>query len=128
MLIALIHWRIKPDQDSIDAFLTYWQTRNTIDDRSGLMGEFLSDSLSMKDHPYITWHLDSESLGDFKSYVTVGIWGDAAAFKSLIEPYFNDERPMLPFEMYRRRRVVFNPVHWRIGEAHLPIDDSEGVQ
>lgn len=92
------------------------------------MGEFLSDSLFMKDHPYITWHLDTESLGDFKSYVTVGIWSDQNAFKNLIEPYFNDEKPMLPFEMYRRRRVVFNPVEWRIGDALLPQNGSDGVK
>jgi hypothetical protein len=35
---------------------------------------------------------------------------------------------MLPFEQYRRRRVIFNPVHWRIGDASLPTTDSDGVK
>jgi hypothetical protein len=92
------------------------------------MAEFLSDSLSMTQFPYITWHLDSESLGDFRSYVTVGLWDDADAFKTQVAAYFNDERPMLPFEKYRRRRVIFNPVSWRIGHAKLPAADSQDVK
>lgn len=32
----------------------------------------------MTDFSYITWHLeDGESLGNFKSYVTVGIWQES---------------------------------------------------
>src|ERR1700692_4286588 len=98
MIIALIHWRIQPDEASISAFLDHWKTNNTIGDRTGLMAEFLSDSLPMRDFPHITWHLDSESLGNFKSYVTVGIWQDAAAFQNQVAAYFNDEKPLLPFE------------------------------
>lgn len=92
------------------------------------MAEFLSDSLPMTDFPYITWHLDSESLGNFKSYVTVGLWQDAEAFRDQIAAYFNDQRPLLSFEKYRRRRVIFKPVHWRIGNAPLPTKDSDGVK
>lgn len=128
MIIALIHWRIRPDQKNVDAFLEHWRTRNTIDDRSGLIAEFLSDSLTMKDHPYITWHLDAESLGNFRSYVTVGIWADEEAFKTQIARYFNDEKPILDFEKYRRRRVVFRPIERRIGAVPLPSTDTVGVQ
>lgn len=128
MIVALIHWRIRPDDESIAAFLDHWKTNNTIGDRSGLMAEFLSDSLPMSDFPYITWHLDAESLGNFKSYVTVGLWQDAEAFREQVAAYFNDKKPMLPFEKYRRRRVIFSPVHWRIGHADLPESDSEGVR
>jgi hypothetical protein len=54
MIIALIHWRIRPDDESIKAFLHHWETNNTIRDRTGLMAEFLSDSLPMSQFPYIT--------------------------------------------------------------------------
>ena len=128
MIIALIHWRIRPDEESIDAFLVDWKTSNTIGDRTGLMAEFLSDSLPMSLFPYITWHLDSESLGNFKSYVTVGLWQDADAFRDQIANYFNDQKPMLPFEKYRRRRVIFEPVSWRVGKASLPYRDSQDVK
>jgi hypothetical protein len=128
MMVALIHWRIKPDTASIDEFLTHWKTHNTIGDRSGLMGEFLSDSLPLADFPYITWHLDPESLGNFKSYVTVGLWRDSDAFKNQVAAYFNDTKPLLSFEKYRRRRVVFKPIAWRIGTTPLPTSDSSGVK
>jgi hypothetical protein len=129
MIIALIHWRIRPDEESQAAFLHHWKTNNTIGDRTGLMAEFLSDSLPMSEFPIaITWHLDSESLGNFKSYATVGLWDDADAFRTQVANYFNDEKPMLPFEKYRRRRVIFRPVSWRMGEATFPIKDSPDVK
>lgn len=128
MIIALIHWRIKPNKRNKAAFLRHWKTNNTIGDRTGLMAEFLSDSLPMADFPFITWHLHSESLGDFKSFVTVGIWNEAEAFREQVAAYFNDEKPLLPFEKYRRRRVLFKPVEWRIGDRPLPSDDSKGVK
>jgi len=128
MMIALIHWRIKPDDESNAAFLEHWKTNNTIGDRSELIAEFLSDSLPISDFPYITWHLDSDSLGDFKSYVTVGLWHSADAFRKQVAEYFNDGNPLYPFEKYRRRRVVFKPIEWRIGKVSMPADDSPGVR
>lgn len=124
-MIALIHWRIKPD--GVDEFLTHWREKNKIADRSGLIAEFLSDSLKPSDLPFITWHLDEQSLGNFRSYVTVGIWADGDAFADQIAKYFNDDNPMLPFEQFRRRRVVFRPVEWRIGQSAMPDGDTPGV-
>ena len=124
-MIALIHWRIK--LDGSDEFLQHWRENNRIEDRSGLIAEFLSDSLKPSDLPFITWHLDEQSLGNFRSYVTVGIWADGDAFAEQIAQYFNDDKPMLPFEQFRRRRVVFKPVEWRIGGAVMPDSDTPGV-
>lgn len=128
MMAALIHWRIKPDRRSNSAFLKHWKTNNTIGNRNGLIAEFLSNSLPIADFPYITWHLDGESLGDFTSYVTIGLWANADDFKGQIANYFNDSNPMLPFEKYRRRRVVFKPIEWRVGLTRLPSEDSKGVK
>lgn len=128
MIAVLIHWRVKPDEKSISEFLKHWKTQNTIDDKKGLMGEFLSDSLPIDQYPFITWHLDPESLGNFKSYVTIGLWQKPEDFKEQVADYFNDDKPLLPFEKYRRRRVIFEPVAWRIGSSQLPDADSEGVQ
>ena len=128
MINALIHGRVKLGEENTAAFLKHWQTRNTIANRSGLVAEFLSDSLPMSQFPFITWHLDSDSLGNFKSYVTVGFWQDSDAFKDQVAAYFNDDKPLLDFEQYRRRRVILKPVHWRIGQANLPIGDSDGVE
>ena len=52
MIVALIHWRIKPDEASKKKFLKHWNTRNPISDRTGLIAEFLSDSLKIADFPY----------------------------------------------------------------------------
>ena len=68
-----------------------------------------------------------DSIGDFKSYVTVGIWNDPESFRKEVGQYFNDKKPMLPFEKYRRRRVILGPVAWRIGRTKLRSDDSPGV-
>lgn len=95
MFIALIHWRIKPDDESVKTFLEHWNTRNSISDRAGLIAEFVSDTLPMANFPYITWHLDPESLGNFKSYVTIGLWADAT-FGNEVAKYFNDDKPLLP--------------------------------
>lgn len=127
MVIVLIHWRIKPDQDSIDEFLDFWRTKTVVQDRTGLIGEILSDSLSPRDFSYITWHLDSESFGNNKSFVNVGTWSDGDKFHEQIGQYFNDDKPMLAFEKYRRRRTVLRPRCWRMGDGKLPAHDSAGV-
>jgi len=99
MIVALIHWRVKPDTKSKNAFIKHWKTNNFIPDRTGLIAEFLSDSMKIADFPWITWHLDPESLGNFKSYVTVGLWQDSIHFKDQVANYFNDDKPMLPFRI-----------------------------
>ena len=124
-MIALIHWRIKPD--CVDEFLRHWREKNRIADRNGLIAEFLSDSLKPSDFPFVTWHLDEQSLGNFRSFVTVGIWADGDEFETQIGQYFNDDKALEPFEQYRRRRVVFSPVGWRIGGSAMPGEDSAGV-
>jgi hypothetical protein len=57
MHVVLVHWRIQPDEESIKAFLTDWREVYTIDDRSGLVAEFLSECVPAKEFPDTTWHL-----------------------------------------------------------------------
>jgi hypothetical protein len=123
MIIALNHWRIKPDNESVAAFLEHWRTIATVRDRTGLIAEYLSEVESTKAYPYITWHLDSESLGDYKSFVNVSIWQDANAFHEQLGKAFNDLLPMKDFEKYRRRRVMLTPNSWRIGASPAPSTD-----
>jgi len=51
------------------------------------------------------------------------LWQDSDAFREQVATYFNDDKPLLPFEKYRRRRVMFRPVGWRIGGTALPDKD-----
>lgn len=60
--------------------------------------------------------------------MTVGLWQDSAAFRDQVAAYVNDEKAMLAFEKYRRRRVIFNPVELMVGAAQLPEADSDGVE
>ena len=69
MFVVLIHWRIKPDDASKEAFLEHWKTNNSISDRTGLIAEFVSDTLADGVlSEYITWHLDSESQRNFNIF------------------------------------------------------------
>ena len=128
MHVVLVHWRINPDSESVEAFLKHWRESNRVDHRSGLVAEFLSESLSPKDFADTTWYLDPESLGDHRSFVNVAIWRDAKDFHQQIAKHYNDKRPMLDFEKYRRRRVVAESADWRIGKFPLPVADSPGVK
>ena len=128
MFIILVHWRIKPEECYNKQFLEHWKTKNVIGNRNGLVGEFLSDSLNIKDFPHITWNLDSESLGNFRSYVTIGLWKDQCSFEKEVGGFYNDNNPLEDFEKYRRRRVGFEEVEWRIGCTEFPVRDSKGVK
>jgi hypothetical protein len=127
MHVVLVHWRIKPDQQNIQAFLKHWREENKIEDRSGLVAEFLSESISPKDFPDTTWHLDPENLGDHKSFVNVALWREAKDFDEQIARHYNDKKEMKSFEKYRRRRVVAEAGDWRIGQFPLAKRDSKGV-
>lgn len=127
MIVVLIHWRIRPAQKHIDAFLAFWRSSAVVDDRRGLAGEFLSETLTGKDFPYITWDIDADNPGNYKSFVNVGLWADERAFQDQIAVHFNDRKPLLSFEQHRRRRIVLRPRCWRMGDGSLPFHDSGGV-
>ena len=128
MHVVLVHWRIKPEAEHIAAFLKDWREVYTITDRTGLIGEFLSESSPAKIFPDTTWHLDPEALGNFKSFVNVALWRDAKDFHEQIAKNYNDQNPMRLYEQYRRRRVVAECSAWRIGDFKLPLTDSAEVR
>ena len=126
MVIVLIKWKIKPEQES--TFLTYWRQDATVTDRTGLIGEFLSEVGS---EPYITWELaepNTPAHPPHKVFVNIGIWADADTFHEQIGQYFNDKKPIEPFEAARRVRTVVHPTCRRMGSAALPGGDTEGVR
>ena len=123
MLIVVNQWRIKPDKKSICAFLKHWRTVAIVGDRTALIAEFLSETRAPRDFPYITWHFDADGLGDHKSYITLGIWRDERAFHEQLGRKFDDTKKLLPFEKYRRRRVILSPDSWRLGGSSLPARD-----
>ena len=122
MRIVIVEWRIKKGQEA--AFLDYWSQNEAIDDRSGLIGEYLSHVEDQKDCQWITLE-----FGDgWTTYVNVGFWSDADAFRREVGPKINDQRPALFFEHEKRRRTFLCPDRWRIGEAMLPAMSHGLVQ
>lgn len=120
MIIVLIHWRIKPDAVSETAFLDFWKTVAKVSDKENLIGEFLSAPLSAKDFPF---KVDDLSVGHSKDscthFVNVAMWKDWESFQHQVGKYFDDAKPMQPFEAERRSRTILDPKEWRRGEAAL---------
>src|SRR4051794_41955294 len=74
MRIVLIEWRIRKGQE--EQFLEYWSKRAVVQDRSGLIAEFLSRVESPQQYPWITWDLDER----WTTFVNVGLWRGGADF------------------------------------------------
>ena len=120
--IVLVEWRIKKGREA--EFLKYWSTRATIQDRSGLIGEFLSRVEDQKQFPWMTWSLDRR----WTTFVNVGFWRDDADFDQQIGQYIDNKKPPLAFEAERRRRVFLAPERWRMGGTPLYMTDHPNVQ
>ena len=39
MIIVIIHWKIKPEQEKVEEFLEFWRKAALVGDRTGLIGE-----------------------------------------------------------------------------------------
>ena len=126
MIIALIHWKIKPEQKMVDRFLKFWRKKATVDDRRGLIGEFLTEAYSTAEYPWITWQLGG-SEGKYRSFVNIGYWKSADDFYAQIGKHFESSTGLQPFEAEPRIRTVVKPNCWRMGDGTLPIRDSGGV-
>lgn len=117
--IVVVEWKIKAGREC--DFLDYWATRSTIPNRSGLVGEFLSE---VDSQPWINWKLEE----GYTTYYNVGIWRDAPAFQDQIGKYIDNNRAPLDFEAAKRSRMFLAPERWRIGAASLPASDPDGVR
>lgn len=120
MFIVLIHWRIKPDQKSIDDFLNYWNVEVPIQNDNNLIGEFLSKPYDIVGAKYPIDLLLPEEAAPCVSYVNVGLWKDEPSFFSQIGRYIPNNGSKKDFEQYPRRRIPLDPEHWRRGKSQLP--------
>ena len=129
--IVLVHWQIRPDCEA--EFHHHWRTVSQVGNRTGLVGEFLSEVAPANpvSVPFITWLLSEPGAAvadEAKHFINVGMWASEAAFLTEIAPDFEDHAPLRPFELRRRRRLMLNPRSWRIGASHFPSCDSAGVR
>ena len=125
MVIVLIKWKIRLGRE--DEFLKYWRQKATIQDRSGLIGEFLSEVRTKHDFSYINWDLAEVDNESYKVYVNVGMWADPTSFQEQVGKYFQDTGTPRGFEAERRVRTLLVPKCRRMGKQLLPKDSSEGV-
>ena len=122
MVIALIHWKIKPDK--VRQFLDFWRKKAVIQDRKGLVGEFLSEACHMSEFSWITWDLTG-CEGVYRSYINVGMWSDTGDFHEQVAKYFSDDPKNFEHEV--RMRTILRPTCWRMGDCCLPTHDSGGT-
>lgn len=126
MTIVLIHWKIRPEQKMVDEFLKFWRETAVIDDRRGLVGEFLTEAHSKDEYAWITWQLTG-CEEKYRSFITVGCWNSADEFYAQVGKHIRTSSELKPFEAEPRIRTVMNPKCWRMGDATLPVHDSGGV-
>jgi hypothetical protein len=105
-------------------FKQYWKEALPIEDRSLMVGEFLSEPDGHEEFPWVTEDLRS---GDASRFINVGLWASAEAFHEQIARYFDPAAGKRSFEFELRRRALLTPACWRVGDWRLPIRDSSGV-
>jgi hypothetical protein len=120
MFIVLIHWRIKPTDACIGAFMDFWRRKVPINNDNELIGEFLSEPFRADDVKYPIEPVLHEETESYVSYVNVGLWKDEQSFLAEIGQYIPRDGSKKDFEQYPRRRIPLNPLYWRRGKFQLP--------
>jgi hypothetical protein len=119
MEVVFVHWKIFKGQE--EQFKQHWRTGLPVNDRSGLVGEFLSEPTGHEKYDWVTWDLRGTS--EFTVFINVGLWADANTFHEQIGKYFNLAKGKLQFEYELRTRALLTPTCWRMGDWRLPIHD-----
>lgn len=124
MIIVIIHWKIHPGEEARRQFLQHWQENLTIEERSHIVGEYLSEPLSADQVQFPCTVLNVPPDAPYQSFFNVGIWKDVSSFKKqIIDPYVGSFPKTASFEYEFRERMVLAPLSWRAGEYALPDAD-----
>lgn len=124
MVIVVIHWKIKPDEDSQKAFLAHWAESLNPSERSHLIGEYLSRPMSADEVGFECGTLGLEQSSAFVSYFNIGLWESVAEFKQqIIDPFVGAKPEPKSFEYELRQRLILDPLKWRRGKLDLPGED-----
>lgn len=121
MVIVLIHWYIKSDEASLTEFKQSWRDIFTIEDKSSLIGEYLSAPVPKEEFDYPVDDLRPEFREQtFVPFVNVGIWDNPESFYEQVGQYFPEKDELKPFEAKLRKRTILMPEEWRRGMTDLP--------
>ena len=123
MDIVIIHWKIRPDDTSRQAFLEHWSCKLEVP-RANLIGEFLSQPRLEREVDFPCQIFDHNEGVGYVSYFNVGIWTSSEAFRrDVYEPY-GERTKLLTFEVALPERMVVSPQRTRIGRARFPKRDK----
>jgi hypothetical protein len=125
MELVFVHWKIIKGDEQEKKFKQHWKTGLPVNDRTGLVGEFLSRPTGHEKYDWVNW--DLRGTDEYTVFINVGLWADAEAFHKQIGQYFNPAGGKLEFEYELRRRALLTPDCWRMGDWRLPVHDSGGV-
>ena len=125
MHLILIHWKIIRTEQAVHDFFRYWSEGLTIPDRTGLIGEFLSQPLCAEETGLFRHGIALQDTSAYYSFVNLGLWEDVSAFQEQIDrPYRQRGLAKLPFEYARCQGLVLQPCQWRLGLRSLPTQDQ----
>ena len=126
MIIVLIWWRIKPTDEAEAEFKERWRQELKIDDKSCLLGEFLSMPVAADELKFLSQDF-LDIYGDYRTFVNVGIWRDLSSFEQQVGKYFDDNQPPLGFEALHRRRTILKPEVVRLGNWQINAESFGGI-
>ena len=125
MILAIILWRIKKDKK--EEFIRKWREEFVVNDRTNLIGEFLSVPIHTEDPRLRTLKLDEIGTPSSEKVIliNVGLWASIEDFDKQVTKYIrtNDEEKR-DFEYEVRQRALLDPIAWRLGDAALPKRDT----
>ena len=122
MEFVIIHWKIRQGHENRQRFLSDWSEKFTIEERSNLVGEFLSEPRT-KDEVHFDCKIFEESV-DYTSFFNIAIWKDAASFKSDVYDRLAKDRSLESYEFDYPGRMVLTALNSRRGELQLPETDQ----
>ena len=124
MIIVIIHWKIKEGAEHRATFLQHWKETLTIEERSHLVGEFLSEPVSPGEVDFDVTILGVSESAPYQSFFNVGLWASLDSFEEqVIKPYVGSTSEPKDFEYEYRSRMVLVPLAWRRGRQDLPYAD-----
>lgn len=124
MIVAIILWKVLPGDENRRDFFDHWRALE-LDDKSRLVGEYLSRPLSQEEVGFESSLLGLDPGDDYVPFFNVGIWESLEAFREQVIERFVNEGPNLePFEYAPRERMILSPQLWRAGSAQLPAHDQ----
>lgn len=126
MIIAIIHWRIKPTDVHVQAFLSKW-AHELLPPREILVGEFLSVPLSPDEVGFPNSDLGLGSREEYRSFINVGMWESTEAFRREVYEPFGKRTELYDFEVDFPERLILGPLMWRVGVHPMPKADKLSI-